>query len=241
MGESMSDARWHVCILVPARDEEDLLPRCITSIQRACFYVQARATTDIVIAVDRCTDHTNEIAGRMTLGQGSIVSTQAGNVGEARALAASLALQRWNGRRNRCWMANTDADSKVPKTWLDEQLILAEQGIQAIAGTVAVDTFAEHDPIVRELFRKTYIIARDGSHPHVHGANLGVRADAYLRAGGWRSLATAEDHDLWKRLGEAGATRISISHVRVSTSGRRNGRAPHGFAETLAAHHSSSQ
>lgn len=114
--------------------------------------MQTRATTDIVIAVDRCTDRTNQIARRMILGQGAVVSTQAGNVGEARALAASLALQRWSGRRDRCWIANTDADSEVPKSWLDEQLILAESGTQAIAGTVAVDTFDEHDPVVRGLF-----------------------------------------------------------------------------------------
>jgi hypothetical protein len=37
----------------------------------------------------------------------------------------------------------------------------------------------------------------DGTHPHVHGANLGIRADAYSDAGGWNDLTVAEDHCLW--------------------------------------------
>jgi glycosyltransferase involved in cell wall biosynthesis len=241
MDQDISKKQWHVCVLVPARNEEDLLPRCLASIRRACACAEGLATTDIVIAVDSCTDHTGRIARRMIAGHGTVARTQAGNVGVARAVAASLALQRWKGSLNRCWIANTDADSEVPSTWLEQQLALAEDHVEAVAGTVTVDTFTEHDPIVRELFRKTYVIAGDGSHPHVHGANLGFRADAYLRAGGWRNLATAEDHDLWKRLGETAAPRLSVSHIRVATSGRRNGRAPHGFAETLAAHNSSRQ
>jgi hypothetical protein len=236
MDQAIAEASWHVCILVPARDEEGLIGRCIASIQCACTSVEPRASTDIVVAVDHSTDGTLQIAREMICGRGTVVTTQVGNVGEARALAASVARRRWNGRLDRCWMANTDADSEVPKSWLADQLALAEAGFQAIAGTVNVDTFAEHDPIVRELFRKTYTIAGDGSHPHVHGANLGLRADAYFAAGGWPSLTTAEDHALWRSLGETGASQISVSHIRVATSGRRIGRAPYGFAETLAAH-----
>ena len=80
------------------------------------------------------------------------------------------------------------------------------------------------------------MIHPDGSHPHVHGANLGVRADAYLKAGGWSHVETGEDHDLWSRLTEAGLRRLSSSAITVLTSGRRVGRAPNGFAEALAAH-----
>ncbi len=232
----MSNRPWHVCVLVPARDEEELLPRCLKSIIRASSYAGAMATADIVVAVDRCADHTFDIAKEMTRGLGTVISTGAGIVGVARRLAARKALLRCSKPLNRCWMANTDADSEVPNTWISDQLILAEKGIEAVAGTVSVDSFDEHDPIVLERFRKTYLISGDGSHTHVHGANFGVRADTFVRSGGWKSLATAEDHDLWKRLGAAGARRISVSHISVSTSGRRNGRAPYGFAQTLAAH-----
>lgn len=87
-----------------------------------------------------------------------------------------------------------------------------------------------------ERFRLSYLIRADGTHPHVHGANLGIRADVYLRSGGWSDRATAEDHDLWNRLFQNRAKRLSVGWVRVLTSGRRIGRAPHGFAAALAAH-----
>ena len=41
--------------------------------------------------------------------------------------------------------------------------------------------------------------------PFLTVTNLGVRADAYLRAGGWADTATGEDHDLWERLRSTGA------------------------------------
>jgi hypothetical protein len=117
-----------------------------------------------------------------------------------------------------------------------DQVLLAEQGVEAIAGTVSVDTFIEHKASVAERFRETYVIHRDGTHPHVHGANLGIRADLYARVGGWTEMGTAEDHDLWRRIALAGGRRISTTSIQVITSGRRVGRAPRGFAEALAAH-----
>jgi hypothetical protein len=63
-----------------------------------------------------------------------------------------------------------------------------------------------------------------------------VRADAYLQAGGWQDLSTAEDHDLWLRLQSGRHQRVSDAGLCVLTSGRRVGRAPLGFAGALAAH-----
>jgi hypothetical protein len=192
-------------------------------------------TTDVIVAVDSSTDRTRAIAKTMLAGRGTAIATTAAMVGRARAVAAETALRRYRGPLSRCWLANTDADCCVPESWLVDQLAIASEDVDAIAGTVDVDSFSDHGSGVDELFRKTYLIHPDGSHPHVHGANLGVRADAYLRAGGWRSLETAEDHDLWNRLLEIGSSRRSIGHMTVLTSGRRVGRAPRGFAGALIA------
>jgi hypothetical protein len=168
-----------------------------------------------------------------------VVVTDAGQVGNARALAAKMALRRYKGPRKRCWLANTDADCAVPSDWLLRQLAVAQRGVEAVAGIVEVDSFAEHKPEVKELFRLSYTIRPDGTHPHVHGANIGVRADAYLRTGGWMEIATAEDHDLWGRLQRGGHERLSDATLHVLTSGRRVGRAPLGFAGALASHNGS--
>jgi hypothetical protein len=68
------------------------------------------------------------------------------------------------------------------------------------------------------------------------GRTFGIKADVYLKAGGWAPIETAEDHDLWQRLSQHGCRQLSVAVLQVITSGRRHGRAPNGFAQALAAH-----
>jgi glycosyltransferase involved in cell wall biosynthesis len=232
----MSTVPWHIGVLVPARNEEALLPRCIASLLAARASLPKQVTCDIVVVVDSSTDRTREIAETLLHGHGIVVPVDARAVGRARAAAARVLLERYSGPLERCWLANTDADCEVPVNWLADQLAIARQGIEAVAGIVDVDSFAEHGAFVQERFRLSYHIYADGTHPHVHGANMGVRADAYVRAGGWLALETAEDHDLWHRLHQTGHRALSLAKLLVTTSGRKSGRAPHGFAEALAAH-----
>lgn len=237
MGEDMSShSLWHVCVLIPARNEEALLPRCLDSVLKAIDSVSPYATTDIIVAADKCTDRSFAIAEASLRCAGTVVPVNAGAAGAARAQAARVALNRLRRTLSRCWIANTDADCVVPPHWLIDQLRLAYLGIEAIAGTVAVDSFDEHGPEVESRFRASYTIHPDGTHPHVHGANFGIRADAYVEIGGWSPLETAEDHDLWNRLARDSRQMLSASHIEVVTSGRRVGRAPRGFAGALAAH-----
>jgi glycosyltransferase involved in cell wall biosynthesis len=227
---------WHIAVLVPARNEEDLLPRCLASIDRARRLLPPDVTSDVIVVADSSADRTFEIAEAALGDTGCAVAVKLGCVGAARVVAAQVALERYNASISKCWLANTDADCEVPVTWLLDQLKIAQQGIAAVAGIVDVDSFSEHPAKVRRLFRETYLIEEDGTHPHVHGANLGIRADAYLYAGGWAQLETAEDHDLWGRLGSSGFPRVSDANLQVITSGRKIGRAPSGFAGALAAH-----
>ena len=44
---------WHVSVLIPARDEEDLLPRCLESVLEARAALAGMATCDVIVAVDR--------------------------------------------------------------------------------------------------------------------------------------------------------------------------------------------
>jgi glycosyltransferase involved in cell wall biosynthesis len=227
---------WHIAIVIPARDERELLPRCLRSAQAARLLLPSHITSDLIVVSDQSTDDTFSIAQALIQESGTVVETESGCVGTARALGVQCALKRYNGPRNRCWLANTDADCEVPATWLRDQVAFANAGFTAVAGIIGVDTFAEQESFVPERFRRSYLVNADGTHPHVHGANFGVRADAYLQAGGWRDLSTAEDHDLWRRLQNGRHQRISDASLCVLTSGRRVGRAPLGFAGALAAH-----
>lgn len=232
----MKKPPWHISVVVPARDEEKLLPRCLRSVLTAAAMMTGAVTTDVVVAVDRSSDNSLRIAQDLLGPHGVVIKTEFGTVGAVRSAAVATAIGRCSTPLRRCWLANTDADSAVPPTWLIDQYIYALRGVEAIAGTIDVDSFIEHGPEVPERFRSTYLIEADGSHPHIHGANLGVRADVYCAAGGWSDLSTGEDHDLWRRLRAVDCRTLSTARLKVFTSGRRNGRAPKGFAEALAAH-----
>jgi glycosyltransferase involved in cell wall biosynthesis len=227
-------------VLVPSHNEEALLPRCLESVQRARRLLPADVTSDVVVAIDDSHDESYRIAKRILGDTGCVVKIKARCVGRARECAASIALERYPGSIAQCWLANTDADCIVPASWLRRHLDYAQSGWTAVAGVVDVDSFAEHADYVEQRFHETYITYADGSHPHVHGANIGFRADAYLRAGGWADLRTAEDHHLWNRLRDRDSAMLSDRELTVITSGRRLGRAPEGFAAALAAHNASS-
>jgi glycosyltransferase involved in cell wall biosynthesis len=177
-------ANRSVGIVVPARNEEARIQRCLDSVLEAAEASGARRAFIVVVA-DRCTDRTVPLVER-TLGQsGCVIECDAGAPGTARRLGVEAVLDEFRGvSRSRLWLANTDADSYVPVDWIRRQLQMARDGATAIAGIVAVDSFATHGAHGAATFARHYVLNADGTHPHVHGANIGVRADVYLDAGG---------------------------------------------------------
>ena len=71
-------------------------------------------------------------------------------------------------------------------------------------------------------------------HDHVYGANLAVRADAYLDVGGFPHAVHGEDRALLDALVAAGHPVLRTRSIAVTTSGRLRGRAAGGLAEHLA-------
>ena len=230
-----------VAVVVPAHDEGALIGRCLASLRRALAHPDV-AVLDrrVVVVADRCADDT-AIVARRALARGlagSIVQVGFESAGRARAEGVAIALAAWPGADPATsWLASTDADTCVPANWLARQLDAAARGYAAVAGIIDVDTFAghRHRGRMRRLFRATYEIPEDRPHPHVHGCNLGVRADAYLHSGGWPAVHLAEDHALWSAIRSRGWRCLSDRWLRVVTSGRPKGRARGGFADTLVA------
>jgi hypothetical protein len=124
----------------------------------------------------------------------------------------------------------------VPANWLRQQVRHASQGWDAIVGTIQVADWSGYPPGTRSLFRERYegVEGGAGQHGHVHGANLGFRASAYLRAGGFPELRTAEDHALVAALTVGGSRVLRTRALPVITSARRESRAPRGFSHYLA-------
>jgi hypothetical protein len=136
------------------------------------------------------------------------------------------------GPARELWLASTDADSAVPADWLTAMVAAAARGVHLVLGTVLPGP--DLSPAVRARWLAGHHL-RDG-HPHVHGANLGIRADAYLALGGWLPLVTGEDADLARRAAAAGWLAICrTAGIPVVTSARRAARAPRGFSSYLRA------
>ena len=225
----------HVAVVIPARNEAEAIGPTLDAVARA----QALLTvsSSCVVVIDGCVDATGSVVERRAAGRRPdtsllVVHTTQHCVGAARLLGSRLALAGALHRPRNVWLANTDADTIVPEEWLRAQLELADQGASAIAG--AVELGPDADVSLRDQFDRSYRVESDGTHRHVHGANLGVRGDVYLAAGGWSRLSTGEDHDLWERLGRRSEHTLSSTAITVRTSARTIGRAPSGFAADLA-------
>lgn len=218
-----------VGVVVPAHDEELLLPGCLAGVAAAAAEVPDLPVAVVVVA-DACSDLT---VVRARAGGAQVVEVAARNVGLARAAGFRAAIAALDGHDPaRVWLATTDADSVVPAGWLRVQRRLADAGADAVAGTVHVADWAGHPPGVRERFAAHY----DGSdgHHHVHGANFGCRASAYRSCGGVPGLAVAEDVGLLAALEAAGVAVLRTGAMPVTTSARANVRAAGGFGDFLS-------
>ncbi len=220
-----------IAVIVPAANEEELIGNCLSSIRAARAHLyRASIEVRIVVVLDGCRDLTERIvtAG----GDVQPVRITAGNVGIARQAGARAALEG-AGPVGEVWLANTDADCEVPGNWLTSMMAEARRGAQVVLGTVLPGPGLR--PAARAWWDRQHQL-REG-HPHVHGANFGIRGDAYLALGGWQPLVTGEDADLARRAGGTGHLRISrIASAPVVTSARQRGRAPRGFSSYLRNH-----
>ena len=218
-----------VGVVVPAHDEQALLPACLASLRVAATHPALFGVeVHVVPVLDACTDDSGLLAP-------GAVEVQARNVGVARAAGFSEVLRREGGRPpGELWLATTDADSVVPADWLAEQLALADRGVDVVAGTVTVQDWSQQPGVVRERFARTYGSPGEG-HLHVHGANLGLSAAAYLEAGGVPPLALAEDQALVDVLRVRARSLVATGRIPVITSARRESRTAGGFADHLRA------
>ena len=222
-------------VVVPAHNEEELLPACLAALRSAAG--AAGVPVRLLVVADSCTDATAAVAAAAGA---EVIRIRARNVGAARAAGMARLLRRIEGTDPAAtglattWLATTDADTVVPPGWLRRQLGYADQGWDVVLGTVTVTDWAGHPPHTPAVFEAMYRFG-DGPHPHVHGANLGIRASAYVAAGGFRPLRTAEDHALLAAATEAGCQVLQAGDITVETSARRQARAPRGFSHALRA------
>jgi len=218
-----------MAVIIPAHNEEHLLTACLAAVDLAVFAARdSKRQVEVWVALDSCDDKSAEIAHAAGV---KAVTVDARNVGIARQAAASSALQHFAELSpEQVWLAHTDADSVVPPNWLTHQAALARKGADVVVGTVRPD-FRDLSEQQTEAWWHTHMPGV--ANGHVHGANLGTRASAFLTAGGFQPVPLHEDVYLVEAARRAGARIEASDAAWVQTSGRQVGRAPGGYADYL--------
>ncbi|KSU69377.1 Glycosyl transferase family 2 [Pseudarthrobacter enclensis] len=230
----------HVGVVIPAHNEERHLAAALTAVRTAVDTLNAArpgVSVRVVVVLDACTDRSGTIARTFAAADArfAVQDVDFRNVGGTRREGIRAVLAGAAARDvpdTQAWIANTDADSRVPPHWLTRQVELADAGSDAVLGSVEPDRNGMDAGLVRAWHARHHLREH---HPHIHGANLGVRASAYLAAGGFPAAESGEDRSLVKALRSSGAVISATDTNRVVTSGRLEARAPRGFAGYLLA------
>jgi hypothetical protein len=155
-------------------------------------------------------------------------------VGFVRDLGVREVLRGLRASAERVWLLSTDADTVVPPHWAAEQLRYAAAGAHGVAGLADLADESELDEYTRRRYRAIVAAGmRGAAHEHLYAANLGVRADAYLRCGGFPTHGHGEERQLWTAMSASGCRLRQPSDLRVRTSARTHGRAEGGVADLL--------
>lgn len=236
----------HVQVVIPARDEEELLPAALRAVRASLRHAESalagngfphslgcgcrppvsggwsprRLEARLTVVADLCTDRTVEVAVKLA---DHVIESSSGSAGAARSEGYPLPGEGL--------LLCTDADSVVPRGWVLEHLRHYWAGADAVAGAVKVRDWSPHTDALRRAYEQKYADERD----HVHGANLSVTPAAYEAVGGFAALDVGEDRDLVQRLRNAGFCVHECTDMPVTTSARRKSRVTGGFADHLNA------
>jgi GT2 family glycosyltransferase len=248
-------------VAIPVRDEEQRLSACLTAlaVQRdrhgkpldpGCF--------GIVVFANNCRDQSADLARslgtRLSLPLRVVEASLplgAAHAGNARRAAMDIA-EAWldEVRVADGVILTTDADSRVSADWLSKNLSAIDAGADAVLGGIALDE--EGDLLPEAVHRRGRLESAYEAllielsalldpldhnpwphHATISGASIAVTREAYLRVGGLPRVPLGEDKALIAELIRHDSKIRFCPEVRVTTSGRLDGRAPGGVADTL--------
>jgi Glycosyl transferase family 2 len=249
-------------IAIPVRDEEERLPACLRALARqsdrsgrSISPTQVR----VVLFANDCTDRSASLARQLGAGLSldlRVVEARLppaiAHAGSARRAAMDLA-EAWlvEGRESDGVILVTDADSQVAPNWIAENLAAFAAGAEAVLGRIDLDEEGAYlpealhrrgqleDTYERLLTELSWLLDPLEHDPWPHhattsGASLGVTRAAYCRVGRLPRVPLGEDKALVGLLYHHDARIRHCPTAHVITSGRTDGRAPGGVADTLA-------
>jgi len=198
-----------VSVVVPARNEEELLPRCLSALRKQEF-----DDFEIIVVDSASTDRTQQVARSFGA---RVIRLEERGIGRARQVGFDAA--------EGDIIVSTDADSVVPTTWL-ERLTSPFQDPEVI-GTFG-PVYVSGKGIWAGLSRCFFPLFQDATfrlgRPIFSGQNFAVRKAAFLEAGGFvigeGYPEIAEDVQLALKLKHEGRIAF-LRDLAVQTSARR--------------------
>ena len=249
-------------VAIPVRNEEERLPACLRALARQRDRLArpiSPTLVRIVVFANNCTDHSASLARKLGGGLSLDVRVVEGRLppatahaGAARRAAMDLA-EAWLAEADERdgVILTTDADSQVAPNWVAENLAAFEAGAEAVLGRIDLDEDGKllpaalhrrgeledaYEQLLTELSWLLDPLEHDPwpRHATISGASLGISRTAYCRVGRLPRVALGEDKALIALLSREDARIRYSPTIHVITSGRTNGRAPGGVADTLA-------
>lgn len=202
----------NVSIVVPAYNEEALLPRCL----EALLAQKYPGKIDITVVDNASTDRTAEVARRCGV---KVVHEPQRDY--CRALIKGFAEARGD------IVALTDADTLVPPDWISGLVAGYQDGVVAVGGNVVFEKPNWKGWLLAKVLVPAFnwLDRHDPRGPHLWGSNFSVRRTAFERIGGWNPAYSLEvDSEISERLRTIGRVRV-LASVKVQTSARRWNRA----------------
>ena len=237
-------------VAIPARNEAERILDCLVSLASQ----RAAPPADVIVLLNNCTDGSEAEVRRFAAAAPMRVHAICQTLPPHRAFAGTarrlsmLHAARLAGPEG--VLLTTDADAVLPPDWLAANL-RALDGRDAVAGRAVIDPVearlipqALHDADAREceyaalLDRITALLDPDPAdpwprHDEHSGASIAVRVDAWRRAGGIPAVPLGEDRAFIAALRRIDARIRHAPEVWVTVSGRIEGRAKGGMADTM--------
>ena len=256
-----TDLAVRCVVAIPVRNEADRLPACLAALADQRDRLGRRVERDvfgIIVFANNCTDDSgslaralgNELSLPLRVVEISLMPGAA-HAGNARRGAMDAALD---------WLAEdsatdgviltTDADSRVSPDWIASNLQAIHAGADLVLGQVRLDEDgdllpealhrrgqleSEYEALLTELNARVDPLAYDPwpRHATISGASIAITRKIYEEVGGLPRVSLGEDKALVAALMRFDAKIRHAPDVLVTTSGRCDGRAPGGVADTL--------
>ena len=250
--QRLKAATCSFCVCVPARNEEERLPRLL----QALVEQDVEGAIPVAICLNNTTDRSAAVIAtfakdhRDRLDLALDVATfppGLAHAGSARASAMAAGLARLGPQGG--VLITTDADARPPANWISTNLAAIAAGADMVGGRLVLDEEDEIPPGIaagRALWDRYWQAVRQiedeidpcawdppPRHGDHTGGSLAITSELYRRAGGVPSIASGEDRALVEAALMAGGWLVHPTAVWTRVSARQDGRAASGMAEMM--------